>query len=291
MNIGFAMPRLACVAASLLAAAPLRADFSGSVAVAAEADQGYARSRLGESGPVPIGETYVVAEGRHFGGSLGDGSAEKAQFGEVVKALAPILAKQRYYPAAEKKDARFLIVVHWGETEVADDTTKGALDFSRFQNDMGVYNGQLKTAGPIADPSRMNSDLDVLDGKSTGPDASAGYNAQLLGFAPELKKQEYLSLGTPSGMTETDRRIREELEDPRYFVILMAYEVGRPAGGGKPVKPRLLWSIHYSTRALGTDFSTALGPMSEVAAGYFGRNVDGLVLDAAANPAPRGAAD
>ncbi len=255
-RIGFAVARMFCIAAALSAVSPLRASFAGSVAVAAGADEDYVRGRLTGGGSVPRAEGYVVAEGRHFGGNLSDPSAEKVQFGDLVRALAPGLAEQQFFPAADKRDARLLIVVHWGTTEVAEDPTGGALDFSQFQSDMEAYNGQLRTAGPIADPSRMNSDLDVVDGKSTVTSNSAGYNARLLGFCPGAQEAGVLQrLGAPSGMTEMDRRIREALEDPRYFVILMAYDIGRPASGGKAAKPKLLWSVHFSTRAAGDGFS------------------------------------
>src|SRR5277367_412176 len=105
-KIGSAVVRLACLAAVLSVVAPLRAEFSGSVAVAAGADQDYLRGRLGDGGSVPRAESYVVAEGRHFGGSPSDPSAEKVQFDEVVKALVPGLAKQQYFPAADSSDAR-----------------------------------------------------------------------------------------------------------------------------------------------------------------------------------------
>ena len=46
------------------------------------------------------------------------------------------------------------------------------------------------------------------------------------------------------------------------------------------MKPKLLWSVHYSITASGYNFASALPAMSKVAANYFGRNMGGLVLDA-----------
>jgi hypothetical protein len=154
------------------------------------------------------------------------------------------------------------------------------VDLDRLQKDRNTYNGKL-SQGQNADPSSIETDLGLIIGNSPGVDSWPEYNAQLLGYASAYAQEEYRSLGVASGMTETDHRLREDLMiDERYFVILMAYDFSSVKGGKKGVKPKLVWSNHFSMRAIGHNFTTALPAMSRVAANFFGRNVDGLLLDA-----------
>ena len=159
------------------------------------------------------------------------------------------------------------------------------MDMERLQRDANTHNAGIKNSG-IADSGAVVADLGVINAKSAEAGTWPEYNAQLLGYTSEYLKEEYRSLGVPSGMTETDRRLREDLMfDERYFVILMAYDYNSLKGGKTGSKPKLLWSNHFSMRATGHNFTTALPAMSKVAANYFGRNVDGLLLDAQKIPA------
>ena len=256
------------------------------VAVKADADQDYVRGKFAERGASPKAESYVFAKGSLFGGLLRDPSLEQTQFTEITRALAPNLATQRYFPSADPGNADLIIVVHWGITGVDEGAKLDPLDFDRLNKDLAGYNSGIRKGG-IADPSFVLSDLDSINGKSAAAGGWTELNAQLLGYASELRKEEYRSLGVPSGMTELDRRLRDELSDERYFVILMAYDYKSIKGGKKGAKPKLLWSTHFSIRATGRSFTTALPAMSRVAASFFGHNVDGLLLDAQRIPEGR----
>jgi hypothetical protein len=255
-----------------------------SVAVAASAEPDYVHRKFGEHGAKA--ESYVFAKGTRFGGFLRDPSLEQMQFQDIARQLVPDLAKQRYYPAHDGRNAELLIVVHWGITAVEEDPTNGALDFDKLQKDAIAYNASFAKAS-IADPGYMLSDLAVMGAKAPQAGSAPADNAQLLGYSSELQKEEYRSLGVANGMTDADRRLREDLTDERYFVVLMAYDLGSLREGKKGVKPRLLWSTHFSTRATGFSFATALPAMSRVAANFFGHQVDGLLLDAAKVPEGR----
>jgi len=256
------------------------------VAVKAGADQDYVRKKFADRGASPKSESYVFAQGSTFGGLLRDPSLEHTQFAEITRVLAPDLAVQRYYPSPDPKNADQIIVVHWGITGIDEGASLDQLDFDKLNKDVAGYNSGVKRAG-ISDPSYLLSDLDVINGRSGAAGGWPDLNAQLLGYAAELQKEEYRSLGVASGMTELNHRLREELSDERYFVILMAYDYNSVKGGRKGAKPKLLWSTHFSMRAIGHNFTTALPAMSKVAASYFGRNVDGLLLDAQRIPEGR----
>jgi hypothetical protein len=275
-----ALARLSLLlAGGALFVAGARANDADTVSVAAGADQDYVRQKFGEGGQKTRAESYLFARGSRFGGLLRDPSLENFQFSDVVRALAPDLAKQQYFPAPDRTPADLLIVVHWGITGVAEDASNGQADFQNLMKDVASHNAAVASGG-IADPSAVEGDLNIIHGESTHSSTSPANNADLLGYSAAYQKAEYESLGAPSGMTEMDRRLRGDLIEERYFVILMAYDFNSLKNAKKGSKPKLLWSTHFSVSAIGMNFSTALPAMSKVAAGYYGHNVEGLLLDA-----------
>ena len=274
---------------AIAACAVLPAALAGpaeSVAVAAGADPDYVQGRAGGGSPAVKSQSYVMAQGSFFGGCRRDASLERMKFTDIAQILGKELATQRYYPAADKKAADLLIVVHWGITSVEEDATHGQTDLEQLNRDVAAYNKSVG-AGKLTDPGAMNADIDMLRGESAATGSSPAANAKLLGYDGELQKEEYRSLATASGMTEMDRRLREEIADERYFLIVMAYDYTSVKGGRKGFGPKLLWSTHYSIRAAGHSFTAAFPEMTKVAARYFGRNVQGLLLDAGNIPEGR----
>ncbi len=266
-----------------------------SVAVLAGADKDYVVQKFGERGAKAKAESFVFAQGSYFGGYLRDSSLERTQFMDIARDLAPALAKQKYFPAADARNADLLIVVHWGITAVEENPDHGQRELDQLQKDGAAYNSKFssgdggKSTGGIGDPGYVASDLAIAYGQSAATGSAPADNAQLLGYASELQKEEYRSLGVGSGMTEMDRRLREDLEDERYFVILMAYDYRSVKSGKKGAKSKLLWSTHFSMRAIGFNFASALPAMTNVASNFFGHQVDGLLLDA--NRIPEGRVD
>jgi hypothetical protein len=275
------MGRLATSAFAALAAGfgfahGLRAEGFDPVAVAAGADAGYVQRKFAADGKAPRSETYLFAKGSHFGGYLRDPSLEHEQFMAIAQTLAPDLAEQRFFPAPASKVADLLIVIHWGLTSVENDTANS--DAESLMKDLGTQGSGKQ------DMDRINQDLDFMRANSAlssqGPEA----NAQLLGFSSELKSEEYKSIATATGATYLDHVLRDDLMDDRYFVILMAYDMKSLRVGDKGRKPKLLWSTHFSMRAVGHSFTAALPIMGKAASGYFGHQVDQLVLDAGTVP-------
>lgn len=270
----------AVLVAELAVSAGVRAERADSVAVAASADQGYVRQKFGGHGTSPTAEAYVFAQGSNFGGLLRDINLEHLQFMDIARVLAPGLGIQRYFPARDARNADLLIVVHWGITRIEKDASHGQSDLDILQADLASRNLAIAKNG-IADPGPVVTDLEFTRYKSAEASNSPEYNARLLGCAAQYQREEYRSVGVASGMTEMDRRLREDLlDEERYFVILMAYDFNSVKTRIKGASPRLLWSNHFSMRAIGHSFSSALPAMSNVAANYFGRNVAGLLFDA-----------
>jgi hypothetical protein len=285
----------AALAAGLSSGPIARARQDGSVAVAAGADKDYVQQKFGERGSRARAESFVLAQGKFFGGYTRDPSLDRTHFQDLARDLGPALAKQNYYPAADTRSADLLIVVHWGVTSVEENPDHGQTEMDQLQKDGTTYNAKFssgdggRSKGGIADPGYVSSDMAIARGQSAASGLAPADNAQLLGYASELQKEEYRSLGVGSGMTETDRRLREDLEGERYFVILMAYDFGSLKSGRNGGKPKLLWSTHFSMRAVGLDFTRALPAMSSVAANFFGHQVPGVLVDA--NRMPEGRVD
>ena len=255
------------------------------VAVAAGAEKDYLRQRSSNS-VAGRPETFVIAEGTYFGGKLRDPALEKTRFPEIADTLAHDLARHRYYPAPGAGGADLLIVVHWGITAVEEDASHGQLEMERLDKDAAAYNAGASKGG-ITDPGALNSDLDAMRAQSGLASSGPMSNAALLGYSDELAKEEYRSGATASGMTELDRRLRGDLQDERYFLILMAYDLTALRTAQRSAKPRLLWSTHISMRAIGHSFTSALPEMSSVAGKYFGTQSEGLLLDARNAPEGR----
>ncbi|HEY5078441.1 MAG TPA: hypothetical protein VII43_01285, partial [Opitutaceae bacterium] len=72
-----------------------------------------------------------------------------------------------------------------------------------------------------------------------------------------------------------------DLEDNRYFVVLMAYDFPMLL---KEKKHKLQWVTRISLRQRGHDFGRDLPAMMTYASKYFGEETDGLVR----NPVPLG---
>jgi hypothetical protein len=65
-----------------------------------------------------------------------------------------------------------------------------------------------------------------------------------------------------------------EIEDNRYFVVLMAYDFQLM---WKQKKHKLLWETRFSIREKQNQFDRALPQMAEYASRYFGQDSHGLL--------------
>jgi hypothetical protein len=283
-------PRIA-ICAALLAASPAALAWgAGNVAVNAGADSNYVLHKFGGHGAKA--ESYVLAQGNSFFGMTRDPSVERAQFTDIARTLAPDLAIDHYYPARDTRNADLLIVVHWGQTFVDHfqkkqamfDAVSGSAGHVSPSNEPGVSRAAFTDSGFVS------QDVEA-EGAGVG---SPGANAKLLGYDSELKKAQYQALGMPWGASKGASQVSEDVfgEDifndmERYFVILEAYDLNSIKGGRTGVKPKLLWSVHYSITALGYNFTTALPAMSKVAGNFFGRQTNGLLLNAGKVPEGR----
>jgi hypothetical protein len=264
--------------ASLPAAA--RADHTDFVVVSATASPAYTRQKFANG--VPKAETYVFYEGKYFGGLTRDRSMAQIGVKEIGQALAPNLAKQNYLPTRNAPAADLLIVVNWGTT-VTDETTKKS-DLQTqdlLQDSVDALQGKPdpEQGGQVVDAiSALTFDLMRNQANAMSAQKFAESNADLLGYTSALQREEKNQWASPDGLNAAAESHLSDLEEERYFVILLAYDYQKilHPGGAPAGPPQLLWSVRMNIRADGNNFVEALPAMSKVAADFFGRQVDDL---------------
>lgn len=249
------------VAAGQLCAAPLKY-----IAVSASAVPNYVRPLDGEGKPVP--ESYIFSKGKFFGGSTADARLKQVSFEDITKMLATNLVKQNYFPTKEVPTANLLLMVHWGTTQVyydpmnvtADDRTNAALT---------EYRNSADANGGNADPGALNQALNDQASAGASAKGAIALNSALLGYKPTLQKEQAKIVVSADEIT-----MSEELNEERYFVIVMAYDYQHMQ---KEHKSKLLWTTRISVRSPGNNFTEAIPALAEAGAKVYGRQVDGLV--------------
>ncbi len=287
------LPWILVLSAALPATPSARAEET--VAVSARASSDYARTRLADGSLQP--ETFAFAKGGLLKATEA-GIKEPLAFGDVARTIARPLEAQGYYSSRDPKSTRLLIVVYWGTTtpplpgtrsvsaQNLADAGAAALaanhpDAVRFNPNDSCAPTQITQSATTSYAVRTPEQVD-LDGAFTGALAAVAAeegqrrlldlrNAGLLGFDQSWLPEDQ-ARGTALQVGQKD--LVGELEDPRYFVVLMAYDFQMM---WKEKKAKLLWEARFSVREGSGDFSRQLAAMAERAAPYFGRNSGKLV--------------
>jgi len=236
-----------------------------SIAASATAGSDYQRPRDAAGALRP--ETYVFAEGQFLGGGTVDRGLEQTTFTQITRTLAVNLARQNYLPAPDLNSAQLIIIVHWGMTMVSEDPMKD-INLQRAQEALATFSAEQEANG-LADPTALNSATSAMGMARQGVQDAVNRNAVLLGFARSLERERQQMMTSTAEITMSN-----ELNEERYFVILMAYDNQMRL---KERKSRLMWVTRLSVRSPGNNFAEALPALARVGAEVFGRQVDGLV--------------
>jgi hypothetical protein len=236
-----------------------------SIAASATAGSNYQRPR--DAAGVLQPESYVFAEGQFLGGGTVDRGLEQTTFTQITRTLAVNLAKQNYLPALDLNSAQLVIMVHWGMTMVSEDPMKD-INLQRAQEALAAFSAAQEANG-LADPTALNSATSAMGMARQGVQDAVNRNAVLLGFARSLERERQQMMTSTAEITMSN-----ELNEERYFVILMAYDNQTRL---KERKSRLMWVTRLSVRSPGNNFTEALPALARVGADVFGRQVDGLV--------------
>ena len=250
---------------SVALAGPLLAGSGNQIAVSSTASPAYVRALDAQGRPQP--ETYVFTKGHFLGSGTADSGISKISFPEVLANLAPNLAKQNYFPTKDVGRANLVIVVHWGTTLVYDDPQK-AFAIEGLSAALKNYSDGVQANGS-ADAGTLNTLLGQQANAQDGAQGAIARNAALLGYAHTLaRERQKIMPGTE------EYTMSEELNEERYFVVLMAYDYQFMK---REHRPRLLWVTRLSLRSPGNNFAEALPALSHAGGDVFGRQIDDLV--------------
>lgn len=237
--------------ASKLVAASAVESTVGITAVSSQVNKEYVRATLPDGSVQP--EEYAFGEGGRLDAPFRDASIEKLSFKDVAGVISAQLRSQHYIPAKSLNSEKLLIMLYWGTTTRPDEvsTTSGHA-FSATGN-----------GGMLA---MDNIQRDLLDFK----------NAKILGYNAEATIQsDFGNFLTTSGMTGLlQAELISELEDNRYFVVLMAYDFQLLR---RQNKHKMLWQTRFSINEAQNHFDRALPAMAQYASRYFGQDSHGLL--------------
>jgi len=231
-------------------------------AVSGRTGDDYVRARL-EDGSFKA-ESYVFGKGGVWKGTMQDSTTDKLNFLEIAHVIAGPLADQNYIPSVDPNTTRLLIMVYWGTTHAPEHASNSA----EYENLQISPNDPGKVAAVVAE-NQMRENDDKLNAMILGYDSWWGESSgDFRGTALDLRRRDLL----------------DELEQNRYFVVLMAYDFHLM---WKEKKHKLLWETRFSIRQRYHDFGKDLPSMAQYASQYFGQDSKGLVQ----KPIPLGHVD
>jgi hypothetical protein len=277
--------------ATLLPRADAVAPSDEITAISAKASPDYMRIRQ-KDGTFPV-EAYAFGEGGHYGGPMIDPSIDTLKFIDVARVISEPLAEQNYWPDKNPRETKLLIMVYWGLTDVPPPISSSAAydNLSAVQNSIARSIGAANAAAaasptkskgfhPISnagglDNNELDSAIAMLDLVNQQRTRTDFMNASMLGYSTEgLINSDYGNYvrGTALGLRRQD--FLTEIEDNRYFVVLMAYDFQLL---WREKKHKLLWETRFSIRQRHNNFDDALAGMAKAASEYFGQNSGGMV--------------
>jgi hypothetical protein len=277
--------RLGCTLAGLGLMPCPRARAGEAVAISTKVSNGYVRKKLPDG--TFQAETYAFGKGDDWGGARVDASMDKLDFMDVARTIAVPLADQNYIPSHDAKTTNLLIMVYWGTTRAPeyathsnalrradlanreqDQASKATSDALRRGNPGDIPVAKLEQASADAD---MRAAVEGLQAEEQRREDSDAKTVALLGYDSWWLKTEQASGGGARALRKKD--MLDEIEEDRYFVVLMAYDFQNMMNRRKP---KLLWEAHISIREHSNEFDKRLPGMIAEASKYFGRDSGGL---------------
>jgi hypothetical protein len=251
---------------------------------------GYVREKLPDGSFKA--ETFAFGQGGHMVGPTAGDSVDKMSFNDLVKVLAVPLASHNYVQADEPANANLLIMVYWGTTTGTEGESRSA-EYQNLQANqkapapppmpMDASDSRGGQASIAMQTARMNAIQSQMSDENFDSAMQAVTeeeeqrrqvdlrNAMLLGYDSDLQASHELQ-NTVLG--DHFKELVREIEEDRYFVVLMAYDFQKL---WKEKKKKLLWVTRISIRQRGNEFGKVLPSMLQYASEYFGRDSHGLL--------------
>jgi hypothetical protein len=278
-------------AIALLAATICRAEnnatgVEGIEAVASKVAKDYVRSKLPDGSFRP--ELYAFGDGGNWGGEIKDLTIDKLTFLDVAHVVAEPLATQKYLPGMDPAKTRLLVMLYWGTTAVPIPYEQDPLyhnysvaleEYRRIIEQSGgrLFNDKAVGPGGMIDEANdvLSAGLHQLDIENHIRDRIDFKNANMLGYdASGLVGTDYGKYISHTALREEGDDERAEIEENRYFVVLMAYDFQLL---WKQKKHKLLWETRFSINQRHNEFDKTLPAMVQYEARYFGQPSNGLV--------------
>jgi hypothetical protein len=260
----------------------------GIEAVASKVAKDYVRSKLPDGSFRP--ELYAFGDGGNWGGEIKDLTIDKLTFLDVAHVVAAPLATQKYLPGTDPAKTGLLVMLYWGTTAVPVPYEEDPL-YHNYSTALEEYrllitqsggtlkNDQVATAPNVIildeANSVLSSGLHQLDIENHIRDRIDFKNASMLGYdSSGLLGTDYGKYLSHTALREEGDDERAEIEENRYFVVLMAYDFQLL---WKQKKHKLLWETRFSISQRHNEFDKTLPAMTQYAARYFGQPSNGLV--------------
>jgi hypothetical protein len=225
----------------------------GITAVSSTVSKDYVRTKLPDGSFQP--EDYALGKGGRLDGSLRDDSIDNSRFIDIARAIVGPLAAQNYRPAKKLDTEKLLIMVYWGTTIVPD-----AFSMSPALVGSG-HEINANNMGQLYTDDIMRKQIDRK-------------NALLLGYDSELSVGGGDPVHTGMARDLHNDELRSELEDSRYFVVLLAFDF---QAFRTEKQHKLLWETRFSINESKNHFDKALPVMAQYASRYFGQDSHGLL--------------
>lgn len=266
---------------SVIPAAPLySSDGDDITAVSGRTSKDYVRTRLANGSFAP--ESYVFGKGGAWTGAMKDYSIDNLTFLAVAHMIAAPLATQSYHPDTDPKTTKLLIMVYWGTTRVPDQPK----DSPKYAHLQDAQDALIRSRGNSPDPGTASTKYtpgNTLEDELTTAIAATEavnrlreqtdyLNVKMLGYDSWWLSTEGDKRGTAFEQEKDD--LLEEIEDSRYFVVLMAYDFRLL---WKEKKHKLLWETRFSIRQRRHEFDKDLPSMAQYASQFFGQDSHGLI--------------
>jgi len=219
-----------------------------------------------------------------------DSSIEKVRFPVIAGVVAEHLGRQNYFLAPNSKTAQLLLVIQWGRTiphnnlnySSSVNAVSSALSSRQFQMQLSEAGAGRPTSNSGSGaPNLIGEDTSALDGAFMMLDMetrlryrSNEQNARLLGYVDAINDADGIARWAGGG--DRFRELFEDLEEPRYYVLVKAYEFRAAV---EKRQSKLLWVTRISVATRGRYFEESLRPMIARASPYFGRPTDNLIRD------------
>lgn len=242
-------------------------------------------------------EYFRLINGGMLRGTGRDSTMATVKFEQLAKVVTAHLAQQNYRPAGDEHGTQLLVFVHWGRTTPFTDTTYAQArdNVIDILNQRETLPQEIAQAQPLRNEdgtptsgSLMAPDLAAAERERLGDELSAGltamglfnqqreeantFNARLLGYIDEINKRNGPARWAGGGHGYDD--LVADIEEPRYYVVLTAYDLAQTNREGRP---KLQWVTRISIRAQGNRFDDKVVAMLAAGAKHFGRDSGGLI--------------